>query len=66
MKPEAPFLAALAALLLVACAEGGTIPASPPGVVRESITVTSRSFAAGSEIPIPYTCDGDNSAPDVT
>jgi Raf kinase inhibitor-like YbhB/YbcL family protein len=69
MRSEAPFITALAALAVapvVACAEGGNVPASPAGVVRESITVTSRSFGGGSQIPIPCTCDGEDSAPDVT
>jgi Raf kinase inhibitor-like YbhB/YbcL family protein len=48
------------------CATTSNLPASPPGVVPESITVTSRSFSSGGPIPIDCTCDGKNTSPDVT
>ena len=57
---------AVACLLSSSCATSGGLPASPPGVVPESITVTSRSFVSGGPIPIDFTCDGKNAPPDVT
>jgi hypothetical protein len=53
-------------LLLSACAVTGKVPASPAGVVPESITVTSKSFSSGGAIPIELTCDGSGASPDVT
>ena len=60
---------ALFALLPVtglACAASSSLPASPAGVVAESITVTSKSFSSGRPIPADHTCDGSNTSPDVT
>jgi Raf kinase inhibitor-like YbhB/YbcL family protein len=50
----------------VSCAGASGLPASPPGVVPESITVTSRSFASGGPIPVDFTCDGKNTSVDVS
>jgi len=52
--------------MAAACGATTNLPASPAGVVPESITVTSRSFASGGSIPIEHTCDGNNTSPDVT
>jgi Raf kinase inhibitor-like YbhB/YbcL family protein len=54
------------AVVMGGCATTSNLPASPPGVVAESITVTSRSFASGGPFPIDCTCDGKNTSPDVT
>jgi len=59
------FLLALP-LLSASCAANGNLPASPAGVIAESITVTSRSFSSGGAFPIDCTCDGKNTTPDVT
>jgi Raf kinase inhibitor-like YbhB/YbcL family protein len=48
------------------CATQSNLPDLAPGATLESITVTSRSFASGEAIPIDCTCDGKNTAPDVT
>jgi len=56
----------LGPLVLAGCAAGAGLPASPPGVVLERITVTSRSFSSGASIPVDLTCDGKNTSPDVT
>jgi Raf kinase inhibitor-like YbhB/YbcL family protein len=60
------FVLALPLLVSTACAANGALPASPAGVVPESITVTSRSFSSGGAFPIDCTCDGKNTTPDVT
>jgi Raf kinase inhibitor-like YbhB/YbcL family protein len=61
------FLGFVLATPLLRCVQnGGNVPASPAGVVPESITVTSRSFSSGAPFPIDCTCDGKNTSPDVT
>ncbi len=51
---------------LAHCAGSAGVPASPAGVVPESITVTSRSFGPGGTIPVDFTCDGKNTAVEVS
>lgn len=53
-------------LLVAGCTPGDNLPASAPGVVAETITVTSKSFSSGTAMPIDCTCDGKNTSPDVT
>jgi Raf kinase inhibitor-like YbhB/YbcL family protein len=53
-------------IAISACATTSNLPASPAGVTPESITVTSKSFASGGPMPIDCTCDGKNTAPEVT
>jgi Raf kinase inhibitor-like YbhB/YbcL family protein len=55
-------------LALTASACGGAVleVLPPPGVSVASITVTSKSFAAGGTIPIDYTCDGKDTSPQIT
>jgi len=49
-----------------ACKSGGGQPSSAPGVALGSLTVTSSSFASGGTIPVDYTCDGADKAPELT
>ena len=44
----------------------GLGPSAPNGVAMGSITVTSKSFPSGGQIPIDYTCDGKNISPQLT
>jgi hypothetical protein len=59
---------ALACTALAAFGCGGAVleVLPPPGVHVASITVTSRSFAAGGTIPVDYTCDGKEVSPQIT
>lgn len=50
-----------------ACGQpAGPGPSAPAGVSIASITVTSKSFASGGQIPVDYTCDGKNVSPQLT
>ena len=65
----ATFVASLALVMIAtsACEEQqGLGPSAPNGVAMGSITVTSKSFPAGGQIPIDYTCDGKNVSPQLT
>ena len=64
-RPALAIFALLPATAL-SCAASSSVPASPAGVVVESITVTSKSFSSGRPIPLDHTCDGSNTSPDVT
>jgi Raf kinase inhibitor-like YbhB/YbcL family protein len=64
MRATPAFLAV--AFGVSSCASGGGVPASPAGVVPETITVTSRTFAPGGPIPVDATCDGKDAAPEVS
>jgi Raf kinase inhibitor-like YbhB/YbcL family protein len=58
---------ALLFVFAVACAQpAGPGPSAPEGQAMASITVTSKSFASGAEIPVDYTCDGKEVSPQVT
>ena len=50
----------LCLLLLAGC---GTPPAGSAETPVESLTITSPAFTEGGEIPIRYTCDGDDVSP---
>ncbi len=52
--------------LLLGCRPTIAPPAAPPGVTVASITVTSKSFSPNGPIPIDYTCDGKDAAPQLT
>ena len=66
MRIGAPALACFA-LTLAACHDPTAPgPSAPPGVQAASITVTSKSFATGAEIPVDYTCDGKDGSPQLT
>jgi Raf kinase inhibitor-like YbhB/YbcL family protein len=53
--------------MLGACeTQEGLGPSAPNGVAMSSITVTSKSFPSGGQIPIDYTCDGKNVSPQLT
>ncbi|HEX3771388.1 MAG TPA: YbhB/YbcL family Raf kinase inhibitor-like protein [Polyangiaceae bacterium] len=62
-----------AILALIACAgclggcgaEGGGSLAAP-GAGLQSMTVTSRSFPSGGQIPVDFTCDGADRSPALT
>jgi Raf kinase inhibitor-like YbhB/YbcL family protein len=41
-------------------------PSAPAGASMASVTVTSKSFVTGAEIPIDYTCDGKDLSPQLT
>jgi len=66
----------LAALLIAAatvcgaagwgCQPGANAPLTPPGVTLASLTVTSASFPTNGTIPVDYTCDGADKAPQLT
>jgi Raf kinase inhibitor-like YbhB/YbcL family protein len=66
MKPRfAPLALALATI--AACKDPTTPgPSAPGGAQVSSITVTSKSFVTGAEIPIDYTCDGKDVSPQLT
>jgi Raf kinase inhibitor-like YbhB/YbcL family protein len=60
-------LALAASIALVGCKDASAPgPSAPPGTTASSITVTSKSFATGSEIPVDYTCDGKDVSPQLT
>jgi len=48
------------------CKAGGAIPSPPPGVTIAALTVTSDSFPTNGAIPVDYTCDGADKAPQLT
>jgi Raf kinase inhibitor-like YbhB/YbcL family protein len=52
---------AVAACVAAGCSKGER--ADAPDAAAEEITVSSSAFAAGEEIPIEYTCDGDGISP---
>ncbi len=61
----------IACSLLVAAAgacvpQGGPAPSAPPGKSASSITVTSKSFSSGGQIPVDLSCDGKNVSPQLT
>src|SRR5262245_12290213 len=57
-------LVSLVLLSLGGCGQAaGPGPSAPPGVQMGSITVTSKAFAPGGQIPVDYTCDGKNISP---
>lgn len=51
---------------LARCKSGGGEALSPHGVVIESLTVTSPTFAPGTAIPVDSTCDGADRSPPLT
>jgi Raf kinase inhibitor-like YbhB/YbcL family protein len=57
-RRTAALIAALAALALAACG-GEEAPPSAP----EDLEVTSPAFPDGGEIPVEFTCDGDQASP---
>jgi len=61
---------AMACSLLVAAGacepQNGPAPSAPPGKSASSITVTSKSFASGGQIPVDLSCDGKNVSPQIT
>ena len=50
------------------CGGGSTVPPPTPvpGIALSSLTVTSKSFANRSTIPVEYTCDGADKSPQLT
>lgn len=48
------------------CGGGAGQLLSPAGTAMEALTVTSRSFPSGGEIPVDCTCDGADKSPQVT
>lgn len=56
------------ALALAACGGGASVvpPAPVPGTTVASLTVTSKSFANRSTIPVEYSCDGADKSPQLT
>jgi Raf kinase inhibitor-like YbhB/YbcL family protein len=57
---------AAVALVPAGCKQGVLEPSAPPGVSVESLSVTSRSFPSGGQIPVDFTCDGANKSPQLT
>jgi Raf kinase inhibitor-like YbhB/YbcL family protein len=62
----APTLSLAAFALLGACKSSVPAPGAAPGVAVGSITVTSKSFPSNGAIPVDYTCDGKDVAPQIT
>jgi Raf kinase inhibitor-like YbhB/YbcL family protein len=63
MNPRLSLVLLLACVSCHACKAGGVRPSPPPGVTAATLTVTSKSFAAGASIPVDLTCDGANKSP---
>ena len=55
-------------IAMAACGGGASVapPAPVPGTTAASLTVTSRSFANRSTIPVDYSCDGADKSPQLT
>ena len=55
----------LGALGSLGCGKPQIVPRTAPGVVLQSITVTSPSFPEGGRIPVDCTCDGSEIVPEI-
>lgn len=58
-------LAVAAALLMTACGGDDDDAASATPSASQTLTVTSNIFDEGGDIPVAYTCDGENISPDL-
>lgn len=57
-------VAVITLLAVVGCAGGGNVDAGPTAApAAMKLTVTSDAFAEGQDIPVRYTCDGDEVSP---
>jgi len=64
--PRIALALALSACATTACRGAGPGPSPPAGVSVASITVTSKTFGSGGAIPVDFSCDGKNQAPELT
>jgi len=62
-NPARIFASALAMLLALSCFLTACTKESPPTQISITLELTSTAFAAGTSIPVKYTCDGENISP---
>jgi len=61
--PGQNLLVIIMIVLLAACGEKPSLPASGVSATPPPLTLTSPAFAQGEAIPSKYTCQGDDSSP---
>jgi Raf kinase inhibitor-like YbhB/YbcL family protein len=64
--PPLSFGAAFVSIVAGCNTPSGPGPSAPSGGATASITVTSKSFSTGGEIPVDFTCDGKDTSPQLT
>ena len=65
MRSRGAICALVIGAALAGCGDDDTVEGPPPRA-PEQITVTSPAFAADADIPMRFTCDGDDVSPPLT